>query len=176
MKLNHFLLFLLFFGYGCKPKNNKLIEPVINISIDTGYYTKIEFYCFCMEQVVSSSDVTSTSICETPAPIPLKEIITSNHYYDSIYDKKKISDFVRLLFNKKQESVLKTTYPDSRFVILLKRDSDETDTLVIADYANRIVNFNKKSLLFYPFNVMDSIRHLMGREKISCDVSGNTVH
>jgi hypothetical protein len=174
MNKNSILIFISLFLLTCdnntKTKLNKT-EPKISSFATT--YNKIEFYCFAMCEADFNNRAVLVGVAGEKGEVAPNKLISKEHYYDSIYDKEKIDKFSKLFFSPVRKITAQPSYPNARFVMLLKSNTAKTDTIfwnvtkIPSDTA--ILNLNQKYLIVYPFNIMDSIRNIMGRKVICCD-------
>jgi len=134
-------------------------------------YSSIEIYCWCFydSAAIQNKDGTlskTTSDCTTPFPITPLELINQKDFFDSVSSVSKIEAFRNLVFERKKNVEPRNLVVDSRFLILFKKNNFEADTLVL--YSSSLL-YNGKYLLNYSFNIFDSIRNILGINKIDCN-------
>jgi hypothetical protein len=172
MKFGLVIILILFFGCNSETQTKLNTTEIKTLNFDTTY-NKIEFYCYCMGEQYINGRAVLVSVCGEKDEVAPNKLISKEHYYDSIDNKERIDKFSKLFFNHTRKIIEQSTYPNARFAFLLKSKTNKTDTVfwninrVTHDTA--VLNLNQKYLIVYPFNIMDSIRHLLGRKAISCD-------
>ena len=134
-------------------------------------YASIEAYCMCFEyDHTQAPKIGATGLaryCETDIAIQPTSLATPGHLFDSTGDPKIVNSLKRILFLEKDAKIQELEFPpNSRFLILLKKKDSQADTLVYY-FRNKFVQ-NSKYLLSYSFDVLDSIRRVLGKEKIDC--------
>lgn len=160
-----------------KPVNNTfIINPIDTASLslnknDFTDYTGIEIYCFCFLSEPPHEDekgnmVSNLAICTTPFRIKPVHLINSENLFYSNNDFE-IVNSIRDIFFREKEIIKNRCEIDTRFLILLKKDGLQSDTLVFMN--NRQFCYNNTYQLNYSFNVMDSIKKRLNMKKIKCD-------
>lgn len=163
------LLFLTLTIYACDSTNSKVAQKDSNKSNElsekpeTGY-TSMEIYCwgFHSDSLITVKDCMPTGGGITPSElVDSKVLIRTVKSIDTI---KALRDMI--FVNKKDLGPAKHGC-ESRFLILFKKNDSVADTIVHG--GKEVLCFNDKSLFNYTFNVMDSIKHILGTKEISCD-------
>jgi hypothetical protein len=129
-------------------------------------YTKVEIYCFCINDYHSKTGNTILVDCTSPGKIQPSEIISPKNLFDSTSDRNVIQALKRIFFEQKQKAETIDGNSDSRLIFLFKKNSLFADTLVF--YSDEIFNLNGNYQFIYPFNVIDSVESILRKDKISC--------
>ena len=151
------------------PKKPDLPSKAPDLSLTSIKYKKIEIYCFCFELLADEKGSGMYSVgCGNVSEFKIKNIIKPKHYYDSVLNPIKIEHLVNFIFKNAHTSEPASEYPPSRFVLLLKKDNNTADTVSL-NY-DESFNINGKELFRYPCYVMDTVRFIIGKKTISCDL------
>ncbi len=158
------------FFWGCVNKQTSSEKETKRSVTDSVVYNKIEIYCYCFQLSAHEQMSTTYSIScgDDIDNFSLKNVISPKHYFDSVTDSKKINSFVNFVFHSYNKTEPAEKYPLARFVMLFKKNNDKADT-VILNY-DQSLNINGKTLYTYPFYVMDTVRSIINKYKIECDL------
>lgn len=127
-------------------------------------YVSADLFCRCFQ----SDSVVTSSDCTSPFTIRARDIVSSSCFYKSSSDQHKIAELKRLFFDRRSGSEAINSGIDSRFALLLKRDNMEGDTFVL--YSSNELIYNEKYLYNYNFDIMDSVRRILGYSQIDCEL------
>lgn len=153
------LLAFMVFIYSCKSykKNDN----------DNLTYSKIEIYCACMNTVPINNGYTVISNCSSPGQIPPSRFIKPEVLYYSTIDTGIINSLKNIFFRSSYKSDTLGGGTDARFVVLMKKSDFIADTLVFNNQT--VFTLNEKYRLEYSINIIDSIRKIIGKERIDCE-------
>jgi hypothetical protein len=163
MKFNSAYIFIfLFYFFSCrnytKPVNNKIQAE----------YVAIEIYCFCVYDF-SSKNQAFYNTCSTASFISAHMLVRPERLYYSNADQQIIKKFKNIFFGNTLSKDTLTQPTEARLVILFKKNDSTGDTLIFNTSNYKSFNFNDKYKFNYPYNVMDSIKVILNKRKITCD-------
>mgnify|MGYP000983249218 CR=1 FL=1 len=170
----YYILFYIFLVTGCKQNHKDNIKSKQSVSSTDHIYTSVEFYCFCMAEKYINNRSVLVTVCGEKEELTPEKLIRKEHFFDTISDSDRLSRFSFFFNNNSRIIIKKKEYPDARFVFLVKDKTAKTDTfywkfsLGIND--STVLNCNKKYLIKYPFNIIDSIKVLLNKRTITCDI------
>jgi len=135
-------------------------------------YKSVRLYCVCFEY--RKTDVVKTGISGVPQPcgtdiaVYPASVVSPAYLFDSASNANIMNSLKRIIFTERdQNAEIERSRPDdSRFLILFQTDEAHADTLVYL-FPNKLL-LNSNYLFTYSFDVMDSIRRTIGKEKIDC--------
>jgi hypothetical protein len=149
----------------CKPKDHK----VKNDNKQQDEYTKVEIYCWCIDDIHMVNGNVTWSLCTSQMVTPPYKLIEPEYFLDSTSDKITIQALKRIFFDRKESSDTITWQTDARLVFLLKRNNLTADTLVFE--SDNTFSYNQKQLFTYSFHIIDSLERILKRDRISCTVT-----
>lgn len=144
-------------------------ESYSDTATDSGSedYPSVEIYCWGFE----SNDFGNVSGCTSSGGRILPAILVHpSALYASFKNEDSVKNFHHLIYEKKDNEVGGVTEgPDTRFILLFKKDYQLVDTVVFSGDKEIVVN--DKYLFKYSFDIMDSIRVLLKTKEINCNCS-----
>lgn len=151
--------------------NESISSHLLPLTSKNHSYSRFEIYCWCFNSVQALKDSTGliylpVTVCTTPNRVDQSDLIRPIRLYSTISDSLKIQSLKKLFFNNISESKIITSAADARFVILFRKNDFFCDTLLYSNNAEFI--YNGVHLYKYSFNVMDSLKRILGLEKIAC--------
>ena len=134
-------------------------------------YSSIDVYCYCFLNEPGTKNhkgetVRNFGMCTTPFRITPSVLAKPQQLLFTTTDSVVVNNFRNLMFEKVSIDTMNFEI-DARFLLLLRKDHIEADTLVFI--ANNKFYFNNGFSLNYSVDVMESIRRIMKREKIECE-------
>lgn len=155
---NYFLiLYIILFGL------------ILNLSCSDNKrpYSKVEVYCACMSTYPANDGFVVMSQCLTPARTAPSRFIKPDVLYYSSEDTLVVNSLSKLFFESEKRTDTIQNGTDARFVILLRRNAQNADTLVFQDQT--VFVLNEKYRFIYDINIIDSVRGIIGKKEIKCD-------
>ncbi|HEY6504583.1 MAG TPA: hypothetical protein VIZ28_11460 [Chitinophagaceae bacterium] len=153
------ILASVFQGYRNKPEQDQ-------------HYSRLEIYCWCFSAGNDSVTdggiiITKLNQCQTIARVEPFKLIKPEFFFDSTGDIKVVGAMQRLIFDQKIKSEETSTgNVDARFVMVFRKSDSKAD--IVAYHSGNKLSYNDRYLFTYNFNIMDSIRSILHKDKISC--------
>ena len=136
-------------------------------------YQAVKIYCWCFSHghdIVNKDGTISKAPgsyhCETFVRVKPQNLIVQRNLSDSITNPAVMDKLNKLIFEGKTTAIPDDPKPDARFVIVFIRPNSEADRLTYANDTS--FSYNEKYTYNYSFNVMDSIKKILGKKQISC--------
>ena len=168
INLNGLLIFISF-AYSCKS-----YKKTDNSSLP---YSKAEIYCTCIATIPSipeDSNVENPNVenivminCSDQGYRGPNRLIKAELLYYSTIDTNILNSLREVFFYSNHKSEIKKNFQTSGFVILMKKNEFIADTLTFLDQDEFALN--EKYKLRYPINIIDSVRKIIGKDRIECE-------
>jgi hypothetical protein len=160
-----YLIVLVIAGICCTNRQAD-IENTHNVKYERG-----EIYCWCflndpVEEKKLGLHGQEIRHCETPAAVRPSHLVSIVNLIDSVTDRIILNKLNSIIFERKDSTTSMSFNPDSRFLLLLRKEDRSADTVVLIN--SRTLYYGPNQMFFYSFNVLDSIRLALKKERIDC--------
>jgi hypothetical protein len=154
----HFIYFIVVLFLSCNMRSSQH---------NFATYSRVDIYCWCFYKDTAFQFPGKRRGCETMIPLLPEDLVTGNpiastRNLDTI---KKLSN---LIFKSPSTKMPVKGYDDCRFVIRFKKDNGDIDLVSNYDKMPLAINFNGEYEFTYTFDVIDSVRKILGKSVIDC--------
>lgn len=139
----------------------------------TEKYDQLKVYCWCFShgnEIVNKDGTKSRNPgdyqCQTFVRVKPQDIIRPENLSDSITNQSQLARISEMLMKGYSDTIMDNPKPDARFVLVLRDKAGEEQRITYSNDYNLV--FNEQYSLNYKFNVMDSLKKLLGKSRFHC--------